>query len=178
MTIPTPHGAITIRPTTADDAQPLRALRHEAMLGSPTLFGSSVEDVDSHDWTKVAAGGAGEAVFIAEHAGQLVGMTGIHRSTGRKNHHHADIWGVYVQPAWRKRGIAQALVNRCVDWAAGAGVAIVKLTVVPESGAMACYLHCGFRVTGVDPAAIYWNGRYYDELLMHRWVKPNALDRV
>ena len=57
-------------------------------------------------------------------------------------------------------------------------MAIVKLTVVPESGARACYERCGFTVTGVDPAAIYWDGRYYDELLMHRWVQPNDRVRV
>src|SRR4029450_9830240 len=77
----TVRGAVTIRQTTADDAQPLRTLRLEALSSSPTSFGSAVEDVDAHDWTKLAAGDANNAVFVAEHDGQLVGMTGMYRST-------------------------------------------------------------------------------------------------
>ena len=170
--IQTPQGAVTIRATTAGDAAKLRALRVEALTSSPTSFGSSVDDVEGHDWSKVAAGDAGGAVFVAEHAGQLVGMTGIHRSTRTKEAHHADLWGVYVQPAYRKLGIARALVTAAVEWARDAGVAIVKLTVVPESGARGCYERCGFRVTGMDVAALRWDGRYYDELLMSRWLQP------
>ena len=176
--VQTPRGSVTIRSTIADDAPRLRALRLEALTSSPTSFGADLSDVDAHDWVKVATGDADNAVFVAEHAGQLVGMTGAYRSTRRKERHHADLWGVYVQPAWRRIGLAQTLVNRAVDWARDAGVAIVKLTVVPESGARACYERCGFQVTGVDPAALFWDGRYYDELLMHRWTNRNAIGSV
>jgi GNAT superfamily N-acetyltransferase len=172
--IQTARGAVTIRSTSADDAPRLRALRVEALTSSPTSFGSDVSDVDVHDWVKVATGDADNAAFVAEHAGQLIGMAGGYRSTRRKERHHADIWGVYVQPNWRRMGLAQALLNATVEWARDAGVAIVKLTVVPESGARGCYERCGFKVTGVDPAALCWDGRYYDELLMHRWTNPNA----
>ena len=174
----TTRGAVTIRSTTADDAPRLRALRVEALASSPTSFGSDLSDVDAHDWVKVAAGDADNAVFVAEHASHLIGMTGAYRSTRRKERHHADLWGVYVRPDWRRMGLAQALVNAAVAWARDAGVVIVKLTVVPESGARACYERCGFKVTGVDPAALLWDGRYYDELLMHRWTIPNPLTGV
>jgi GNAT superfamily N-acetyltransferase len=79
---------------------------------------------------------------------------------------------VFVQPAHRRSGVAQTLVNAAVEWARAQGVAIVKLTVVPETGARACYERCGFRVTGTDPACLQWQGRYYDELLMSRWLTP------
>lgn len=174
MAIDTSRGAVTIRATIADDAPRLRALRLEALTSSPTSYGSSVEDIDYHDWKKLAAGDANSCAFVAEHAGELIGLTGILRSTRPKETHHADIWGVYVRAAWRRLGVAQALVNGAVDWARANGVAIVKLTVVPESGARGCYERCGFRVTGVDPAALCWDGRYYDELLMHRWVQSES----
>ena len=176
--VPTPRGPVTIRKTTADDASRLRALRIEALTSSPTSFASDMADVDAREWVKVASGDADNAVFVAEHAGQLIGMTGTFRSTRPKERHHADLWGVYVQPAWRRVGIARALVNSAVDWARDAGVAIVKLTVVPESGARPCYERCGFRVTGLDPACIRWDGRYYDELLMHRWTNSVAVGGV
>jgi RimJ/RimL family protein N-acetyltransferase len=168
----TSKGTIAIRPTTLDDAERLRALRLEALTSSPTSYGSSVDDIDYHDWSKLASGDAGgDRVFVAEHAGELMGLTGVHRPTRSKEAHHAALWGVYVRPAWRRQGVARALVGAAVEWAAAHGVEIVKLTVVPESGAMGCYLRCGFRVTGVDPAALRWEGRDYDEVLMSRWVE-------
>jgi GNAT superfamily N-acetyltransferase len=116
-------------------------------------------------------------VFAGEHDGQLVGPTGIFRHTRLKDSHIAFIWGVYVRADWRKLGLAQALVNAAVEWARDAGVAIVKLTVVPQSGARACYERCGFRVTGTDIAALKWDGRYHDELLMSRWLTPPSEQR-
>src|SRR5688500_14895974 len=113
--IETPHGRIIVRPTTSADAQQLRALRIEALTTSPTSFGSGVEDVDDHDWVKLATGDAEHQVFVAEHAGELVGLTGLYRPTRSKAHHHADVWGVYVRPAWRRLGLAQALLNAACD---------------------------------------------------------------
>jgi RimJ/RimL family protein N-acetyltransferase len=171
-TIQTSRGTVTVRRAVADDAQHLRALRLEALTNHPTSFGTAAEEIDKMDWTKRAAGDANEAVFIAEYDGQLVGMTGIFRNTRLKDSHFGFIWGVYVRPAHRGCGIAQALVNAAVEWARYAGVAIVKLTVVPESGARACYERCGFRVTGTDVAALKWDGQYHDEWLMSRWLTP------
>lgn len=168
------HSDVMIRATTAEDAMPLRALRIEALTLHPTSFGSAVEDVDDHDWVMLATGDAHGQVFVAEHAGELVGLTGIVRGKRRKDAHHGFIWGVYVQPAHRRRGVAQALVNAALQWAKGQGIAIVKLTVVPESGARGCYERCGFRVTGIDPACLQWQGRLYDELLMSRWLTPQT----
>ena len=168
--IETPHGPLVIRAASAADMDRLKSLRVEALTSCPIAYGSSPEDVD---WQIGNVGqDANKSIFTAEHAGDLHAMAGVVRSTRAKDRHHAEVWGVYVRTAWRRLGVARALVNACVDWAAARGVAIVKLTVVPESGAMGCYLRCGFRVTGVDPAALRWDGKYYDELLMHRWLKP------
>lgn len=175
--IHTSPGIVTVRRAVADDAQRLRALRLEALTNHPTSFGTAAEEIDQMDWTKRAAGGAEEAVFVAEHDGLLVGMTGIFRNTRLKDSHFGFIWGVYVRPAYRGCGVAQALVTTAVEWARAAGVAIVKLTVVPESGARTCYERCGFQVTGTDVAALKWDGRYYDELIMSRWIVPQTEER-
>jgi GNAT superfamily N-acetyltransferase len=147
----------------------------EAVRKHPTSFGSTAEDVATYNWTDLTEGVTRDsAVFVGEHDGTLIGLTGVFRGSRVKDSHHADVWGVYVRDEWRKLGIAKALVNAAVEWAKSHGVAIVKLTVVPESGAMRCYLGCGFRVTGVDPAALKWEGRFYDEVLMSRWTDASA----
>lgn len=174
-TLETPRGVVILRAAAADDAEKLSALRSEAVALHPTSFGSTPQEVAGYDWVNLTGGGPREsAVFVAEHEAGLIGLTGVLRGTRAKESHHAHIWGVYVQRDWRKLGIASGLVNAAVAWARGRGVAIVKLTVVPESGAIPCYLGCGFTASGTDRAALKWDGRYYDEILMSRWI---AADR-
>jgi RimJ/RimL family protein N-acetyltransferase len=176
-TLATARGPVTIRPASPADADRLRALRTEAVTLHPTSFGSTPDEVKSYDWRDLTGGGGREsAVFVVEHDGEFIALTGIVRSSRVKDAHHADVWGVYVREGWRKLGIAQALVNRAVDWAAARGVAIVKLTVVPQSGAQGCYERCGFRATGIDRAALKWKDRYYDEVLMSRWIGDEPRD--
>ena len=172
-TLDTPRGAVTIRQGSPEEADRLRTLRTESVTLHPTSFGSTPEEVSQYDWTDLTGGGTrASAIFVAEHDGELLGLTGAFRSARVKDAHHADVWGVYVRDGWRGFGVGAALVDAAVDWAASRGVAIVKLTVVPEIGAMACYHRCGFRVTGVDPAALKVGGVYYDEILMSRWIIP------
>ena len=96
-------------------------------------------------------------------------MTGIYRVDSPKLSHIGNIWGVYVRPGWRKAGVASALINACVDWAQGHNLSKVKLAVVTTNGdAVHCYLRCGFQVYCVEPDAIRYDGKSYDELLMAR----------
>ena len=81
--------------------------------------------------------------------------------------HTAGIFSIYVQPAWRGLGIAEALIEACVAWARKLDVRLVKLGVVTtNTAAIRCYVRCGFSVYGVEPQVIYHDGVYYDELLM------------
>ena len=67
----TPQGIVTVRTTTAADAPRVRALRIEALTGSPTSFGSDVTNADVFDWTALAAGGVVDTIVVAEHADRL-----------------------------------------------------------------------------------------------------------
>lgn len=175
---PSLADAVGVRTTRAADGQALRELRLEAISENPTAFGSSIEDTHEKDWTAQAergAGGENEAVFVAEADGRLIGMTGIFAGTRVKDRHAASIWGVYVRPAWRGHRIADRLIGAAVDWARQKQLAIVRLTVVSDNApAIACYTRCGFRVTGVDAAALAWEGRFYDELLMSMKLVGNG----
>jgi RimJ/RimL family protein N-acetyltransferase len=46
---------------------------------------------------------------------------------------------------------------------------VVKLGVITtNTPAIRCYARCGFTVYGIDPKVIYYDGVFYDELLMAR----------
>jgi GNAT superfamily N-acetyltransferase len=109
-------------------------------------------------------------VFVVEvDGGRLVGMTGIYVPPNRpKLAHGATIWGVYVRPEARGRGVGQQLIRACIDWARGKGLVIVKLsaTIAQDAAPRRCYEACGFEAYGVDPMAVQVDGQFYDEVLM------------
>jgi ribosomal protein S18 acetylase RimI-like enzyme len=104
---------------------------------------------------------------VAEAGSALVGMCGIYRDPRPKIRHIATIWGVYVDPAWRGLKIGERLIQACLEWAASHEVTFVRLEVNSINvAAIQCYIRCGFSVNGVEPKSLFYEGRYYDELLM------------
>ena len=68
-------------------------------------------------------------------------------------------------------GAGHGLVNAIVETARGWGCAQVHLTVVAGNGpAERLYRRTGFEAYGVDPRALYVDGRFLDELLMVRFL--------
>ncbi len=166
-------GKVVVRPATPEDAAPLRELRIEALANRPEAFAADhaaalAEPVEG--WVerinRNAADDSG-VICVAANGERLVGMAGLGRGHWPKTRHSAVIWGVYVTPAWRGQGVAEALIETCIAWGKAQGVATVKLAVVTtNTPAIRCYARCGFTVYGIEPQAIYYGGAYYDELLM------------
>jgi ribosomal protein S18 acetylase RimI-like enzyme len=172
----TSKGLVRIRSTVIEDAQALRDLRLEALRLFPSAFGTDYAanlERPFEYWQNLAAEGSNNpwgSMYVAEaEDDSLIGMTGTYRYERVKMRHNGYIYAVYVQPAWRGQGIADTLVNACVDWAKEHQLSYVKLSVVTtNTGAIRCYTRCGFEVYGVEPAVLLQDGKYHDELLMYR----------
>jgi len=173
--ISTPKGDVTIRAATPDDATALYALRLEALSLHPEVFAA--------DYTMTAAEGAeawaekiteyssSQSSYISIVLGSemLVGMAGLDRGHWPKTRHIGALWGVYVKPEWRRYSIGERLVKSCIDWAKENGIAVVTLGVnITDIPAFRCYSKCGLTLYGIEPRAIYHQGKYYDEILMAR----------
>ena len=160
-----------IRHATSSDVDSFRELRLEALKNHPTAFGADYEESaarpNEHWQERLKIDKDQEALFFAEHDGQLAGMTGIFRGASRKSRHDSTIWGVYVRPQWHGRHISEALIRSCLGWAKEQGLVIVKLAVVTTNQpAIRCYERCGFTTYGTEPKAINYDCLYYDEYLM------------
>jgi RimJ/RimL family protein N-acetyltransferase len=162
----------TIRTTHENDMRAYRELRLEALKNYPTAFGMDYETSAAQPesyWLERIRASDDRVAFVAEAGGQFVGTAGIFRESNIKERHASHIWGVYVRPAWRGAGIADALIETCISWAQARELRLVKLAVTTtNTAAIRCYLRHGFSVYGVEPEAIQWDGVYYDELLMVR----------
>jgi RimJ/RimL family protein N-acetyltransferase len=172
--IRTSKGDVLLRAATLADVDGYRTLRLEALRNHPAAFGQSYEDIVSRPpnyWIERLQPDPNLCMFLAEHEGTLIGMTGIIRPGAPKVKHSATIWGVYVTADWRGQHIAESLIESCLDWARAHEVVLVKLAVVSDNQpAIRCYERCGFQTYGTEPQAIFHDGRYYDEYLMSRLV--------
>ena len=180
----TEKGIVNIRPATAGDAARVRELRLEALRSHPQAF-SADYDSSANDpletWAerlKKYTESSDQTLNLADAGAELVGMAGVYRDPRPKIRHAATIWGVYVKPGWRGLHLGNGLVQACLDWASGHEVIFVRLGVITiNASAIRCYQRCGFTVYGVEPKSIYWEGHYYDELLMSCEVEVGNEDQ-
>lgn len=168
-------GEIIIREADSCDAALVRELRLEALLLHPEAFSADHDmtaaegpDVWAERITGYTASNSG-AICIALADSTLVGMAGIGRGHWPKTHHFATIWGVYVKKDWRGNNIAEKILNGCIEWAETNGINVINLGVnLSNIHAIRAYSRNGFIFYGVEPRSIFYDGVYYDELLMER----------
>ena len=176
-TITTTRGDVLIRPTHVDDAPAYRALRLQGLQAHPEAFGTDYATSAARPieyWRErmhSGAGGEHGITYIADAAGELIGMTALVRNDLAKTRHAGSIFGVYTRADWRGTGVADALLGACVVYAGVLELRLVRLGVVTtNTSAIRLYQRCGFSVYGVEPEAIQHDGVYYDELLMARRI--------
>jgi RimJ/RimL family protein N-acetyltransferase len=178
-TLSTARGDVVLRPIGEADAEAYREVRLEGLRLHPEAFGADYEATAARpieEWLERARkGAAGDegVTYVAEAAGQLLGMVALVRNATVKTRHAATIYGVYVRPAWRGLGIADALLGACVEHGRTIGLRLVRLGVATcNIAAVRVYARCGFSVYGVEPESIRVGDTYHDELLMARRLVP------
>ena len=104
-------------------------------------------------------------IFGAFTNGILIGCVGIYQETSSKALHKAFIWGMYVKASSRGHGIGKKLMLQAIAHAKT--IALVELINLSSEAnnvaSKSLYLSLGFTIWGVEPKAIYENGKYYDE---------------
>ena len=177
---------IVIREATEADGPALHALHVEALRNHPEAFAADAERManDQPAWIwrlrRNLSEGTG-TICLADVAApdgngrEPVAMSGIYRRTLTRMAHTATVWGCYVRPAWRNHGLGGRLLEACADWAARHDVRLMRLAVAAgNTAAIRCYNRHGFRVYGVEPEALVYDGVYHDELLMVRRVAEGS----
>lgn len=165
------HGnSLTIRPLDAPDAAAFRQLRMRAIEDAPTAVWPTLEEEaarsDAEICARIAPGPA-QVVFGAFDGAGLVAIAGLRGETLQQVRHKGSVWGVFVDPAYRKRGIAGDLFARLRDHAHAHGLLQLSLYVNAENApAKALYASLGFVTCGIDPRAMQVAGRFYDEAYM------------
>ena len=173
----TTRGIVNIRPAAPDDAASLSELRLEALAGYPEAFAADYTITATEPaevWSKLIADNVQDnkgIIHVATMEKRLIGMIGLVYGHWPKTRHSGEMWGLYVTDDWRRYHVAETLVKECISWAQTQGLVIIKLSVITSNTpAISCYTSCGFTYYGIEPKLIYYNGVFYDGLLMAKQI--------
>ncbi|MEW9571704.1 N-acetyltransferase family protein [Rhodanobacter sp. Si-c] len=152
------------------DASAYQALRLQALRESPHAFSASHEDEAGRSIDEVAArivpaaDGSACVSGIFE-AGVLAGFVALVHLQRKKLRHGAELAGMYVAPAYRRRGLGAALLRAVIVHARSIdGVRQLGLGVnATNAAAQALYRSAGFVSWGVQPRALQIDGVFHDE---------------
>jgi len=161
--------AVVVRPVRADEADDLFRLRLRALACDPNAFDQTVQDAQEKGAgplaEMVASSVAGrDLALVADDGGGLVGLVLVTHSRRPRSQHRARLWGMWVAPEARSRGVGGELVGGAVDWCRRRGIEMVDLWVVTDHvAAIRVYQRAGFRVCGTTRDGMRWQGRPQDE---------------
>lgn len=143
-------GSIHVRRIRSDEGMSLMEIRLAALLDAPFAFESTYESSalrPMDHWVsraRAAADGTLETVVVAEWAGRLVGMAGAFPEGDDR-----VLYGMWVEPGHRRRGIAARLTRAIIGWARSTGAQTLRLWVVEDNAAaLRLYHKHGFEGTG------------------------------
>ena len=136
-----------VRPLRAGEHDAIRELRLRALQDAPWAFAMTYEQevADPPERWEWLAGqsekGLALTVFVAD---DFDGMAGVYIEADK-----AYVWGMWVDPRARGKGLAGELLRAAVEWARERGAARVELTVSDRAqAAAALYARLGFEPTG------------------------------
>lgn len=149
-----------------DHAAEYQALRLYALQESPSAFGSRYADEAGRPVEVVAERMADPLnhIFGAfDGDGRLIAQITLRRQERPQNAHKADIFGMYIHPEHRRRGLGRALLQEALERAGRLGLRRVNLSVNNDNlAAVRLYETVGFERYGLEPEAMSIDGQYFD----------------
>ena len=156
MSDPSPASAerpaVTIRPARADEWSRWRETRLRMLRDDADFFSTRYDDMVREpertwrDWVGEAALGDQKTLFVADEDGRWLGVVG---AFVRVDPSEVQLISMWVDPAARGRGIAQALIQAVAEWTRERGSTRVVLFVQEANEpAQQLYERSGFRRTG------------------------------
>lgn len=152
------------------DAPAYQALRLQALRDSPHAFSASHDDEAGRSLDEVVArimpaADGSVRTFGVFADGELAGFVALIHPQRKKLRHGAELAGMYVAPAHRRRGLGVALLQAVIAHARAIdGVRQLGLSVnATNTAARALYRSMGFVPWGVQPRALRIDGMFHDE---------------
>ena len=164
---------MNIRLLNDSDAQVYREVRLRALKNDPDAFGSTYEQEETkplgHIIERIHHTKDQFTLGCFDDSNTLVGIVNFSRENRLKTAHKGNIYGMYVEPQFRGRGVGKSLLLALIERATKEceGLEQIHLTVVSNNkSAKRLYVSLGFEVYGIEPNALKFDEQYFDEDLM------------
>ena len=161
--------AYRVRPATPADADALCRIYNQGiedrLATLETVLRTSEE---RRQW--LASRGARHPVIVSENAqGEVVGWGSLNVFNPREAYRFVADFSVYVERAWRGRGVGRVLLTRLIELGREHGFHKLVLSAFPSNaGGMALYEKLGFRTVGIYREQGMLDGRWVDTIVMEK----------
>ena len=139
-----------IRKPRPDEWEKLRDIRLRALETDPDAYGQTLAKAATHDedhWRARTEPPDGASFVAVDENGQFVGMASGAPAPQRPA--SAGLFGMWVAPEARRKGIARKLIDAVEEWARSAGFATIGLGVTTTNdAAIELYEDVGYSDTG------------------------------
>lgn len=135
-----------LRVISGADWAALKAIRLRALADAPDAFGITLAEATANPpevWRE-RADGPGPLV-LASAGERPVAMGGLHAPEGASE---AMVWGMWVEPEWRGRGLAAGILRELLGWASRHDRSVSLHVTEGNDGARRLYEAHGFVATG------------------------------
>lgn len=165
-----------IRILTIEDLPEFIRLRSEGLKQSPEAFGESLEEYERKTLEQHKnnfPSSSDNFVIGAFDKNTLVGVVGFYQKKSEKMKHKGIIWGMYIDPSYRRKGLGKDILNYAIQKAICIeDILQIELAVISSNlSAKKLYESSGFESFGKEKRALFVNGEFYDEDHMVKIIK-------
>lgn len=135
-----------VRTVSGEEWAAFRDVRLRALADTPDAFASTLAEARARDegaWRALVEGPGLRLLAFAD--GRPVAMGGLFVPEGAPD---AGVWGMWVDPAWRGRGLAGRILDELLAEARREGRGVVLDVTEDNDGARRLYESRGFVATG------------------------------
>ncbi len=150
--------------------QEYKAIRLESLTAEPIAFGRDTDEETStkKEFVKLLKE---KRIIFAEFEGKLIGFVGLKQLARRRFKHIAELGPLYVNNVYRRSGFGKKLLEFAFKKAKEKGVEKVSLKVNKSNKpAVLFYKKIGFKVVGRAEKEYKIKEKYYDSLIMEKWI--------
>jgi phosphinothricin acetyltransferase len=123
----------------------------------------------------LATRGARHPVLVVESGGEVVAWGSLNPFNPRRAYDHVADFSIYVDRAWRGRGLGRRLLDALIARARALGYHKLVLSAFPWNQAgMATYRRAGFREVGIYREQGRLDGRWVDTVVMEKILEGPA----
>lgn len=162
---------VTIRP--AADVSPVEieaicAIHNQGIADRIATLDTTLRTPDdTRAW--LAERGPRHPVIVAEVDGTVVGWASLNRFNLRPAYDNVADFSVYVERAWRGKGIGRQLLDRLIDMARSIGFhKMVLAAMAYNSAGIALYTRAGFTRVGTYHEQGQLDGNWVDVVIMEK----------